>query len=301
MYPVQLRALVAGVVLALVAYSPAIAQSIVVGGKGFTEQLLMAEMTSQLLRAKGFEVTSRVGFATTGIRREQEIGLVDIYWEYTGTSLTMFNMVVERLESHDAYARVKELDAKKGLIWLSPSKVNNTYALAMRQADAAARGIASISDLAAKVRRGERFRLASNLEFYLRSDGLTPLQQTYGFDFGPGNVVRMETGAIYGALRDSADLDVALVFSTDGRVAAFGFHLLRDDRGFFPGYILAPVVRRRMLERHPEIATHLSALLSALSAKLDDATMASLNAAVDVEKKTVEEVASSFIKSRGLL
>src|SRR5215207_7258217 len=116
MYPVQLRALVAGVVLALVAYSPAIAQSIVVGGKGFTEQLLMAEMTSQLLRAKGFEVTSRVGFATTGIRREQEIGLVDIYWEYTGT-LTMFNMVVERLEAHDAYARVKELDAKKGLIW----------------------------------------------------------------------------------------------------------------------------------------------------------------------------------------
>ena len=53
MYPVQLRALVAGVVLALAAYSPAIAQSIVVGGKGFNEQLLMAEMTSQLLRAKG--------------------------------------------------------------------------------------------------------------------------------------------------------------------------------------------------------------------------------------------------------
>jgi osmoprotectant transport system substrate-binding protein len=297
MYPLQLRALVAGVVLALAAYSPAIAQSIVVGGKGFTEQLLMAEMTSQLLRAKGFEVTSRVGFATTGIRREQEIGLVDIYWEYTGTSLTMFNMVVERLESHDAYARVKELDAKKGLIWLSPSKVNNTYALAMRQADAAARGIASISDLAAKVRRGERFRLASNLEFYLRSDGLTPLQQTYGFDFGPGNVVRMETGAIYGALRDSADLDVGLVFSTDGRVAAFGFHLLRDDRGFFPGYILAPVVRRRMLERHPEIATH----LSALSAKLDNAAIARLNAKVDLQKMTVEEAASMFLKECGLL
>jgi osmoprotectant transport system substrate-binding protein len=206
-------------------------------------------------------------------------------------------MVAERLESHDAYARVKELDAKKGLIWLSPSKVNNTYALAMRQADAAARGIASISDLAAKVRRGERFRLASNLEFYLRSDGLTPLQQTYGFDFGPGNVVRMETGAIYGALRDSADLDVALVFSTDGRVAAFGFHLLRDDRGFFPGYILAPVVRRGMLERHPEIATH----LSALSAKLDNAAIARLNAKVDLQKMTVEEAASMFLKESGLL
>src|SRR5215213_11383828 len=253
MYPVQLRALVAGVVLALVAYSPAIAQSIVVGGKGFTEQLLMAEMTSQLLRAKGFEVTSRVGFATTGIRREQEIGLVDIYWEYTGTALTAFNMVADRLEPHEAYVRVKELDARKGLIWLSPSQVNNTYALAMRQADASARGIASISDLAAKVRHGERFRLASNLEFYLRSDGLTPLQRIYGFEFGPENVVRMETSAIYSALREFADIDVGLVFSTDGRVAAFDFLVLRDDRRFFPAYILAPVVREKTLEQHPEI------------------------------------------------
>src|SRR5689334_15015915 len=53
----------------------------------------------------------------------------------------------------------------------------------MRGADAAAKGITSVSDLAARARRGERFRLICNTEFYIRPDGLMPLQRAYGFDF----------------------------------------------------------------------------------------------------------------------
>jgi len=41
--------------------------------------------------------------------------------------------------------------------------------------------------------------------------------------------------------------------------------------------------------------------LNALAAKLNDDTMARLNASVDVDKKTVEEVASGFLKSNGLI
>src|SRR3712207_4081245 len=144
--------------LLIASHSPAVAQAVVVGGKNFTEQLLVAEMTSLLLRAKGFSVDTRTGFATGGIRREQEAGLIDIYWEYTGTSLLTFNNVTEVLEPDDAYGRVKELDARKGLIWLPPSRIDNTYALAMRRADAEARGLRSISDMAARIRQGERFR-----------------------------------------------------------------------------------------------------------------------------------------------
>src|SRR5215207_8386275 len=88
-------------------------------------------------------------------------GIVDVYWEYTGTSLTTFNHVTEKLSPDETYARVKALDGERGLVWLSPSKVDNTYALAMRQADAATKGISSISDLARKLRTGDQFRLAS--------------------------------------------------------------------------------------------------------------------------------------------
>ena len=79
--------------------------------------------------------------------------------------------------------------------------------------------------------------------------------------------------------------NVALVFATDGRIPSFRFVILRDDRGYFPSYALTPVVRKQWLDANPKAAE----ALNTLSAKLDDATMARLNAAVDVEKKKVEE------------
>jgi osmoprotectant transport system substrate-binding protein len=284
-------------VLGLMAVPPAAAQLLVVGAKSFTEQLLLAEMTAELLRAKGYRVDTRTGFATSGIRREQEVGLVDVYWEYTGTSLITFNNVTQKLGGQDAYNRVKELDARKGLIWLTPSKVNNTYALAMRRADAEARNIQSISDLAAQIRRGATFRLASNTEFYIRPDGLMPMQRAYGFEFGRENVARMSTDAVYDTLRDSSEFDVGVVFSTDGRVAAFDFVVLRDDRDYFPSYLLTPVVRKSILDRNPGLATH----LNALAEKLDNATMARLNAMIDITKIPVRDVVTAFLQGSGLI
>jgi osmoprotectant transport system substrate-binding protein len=80
-----------GFALSMALSSVAFAQAIVVGAKEFTEQLLVAEMTTQLLQANGFAAHKGTGFATTGIRSLQESGIIDLYWEYTGTSLSEFN------------------------------------------------------------------------------------------------------------------------------------------------------------------------------------------------------------------
>jgi osmoprotectant transport system substrate-binding protein len=295
MFKAKLTGLIAAAALAL-GFTSASAQSVVVGGKNFTEQQLMAEMTGQLLQAKGFKVDKRAGLGTAPLRQAQEAGQVDVYWEYTGTSLITFNKVSDKLDAAATYAKVKELDAAKGLVWLNPSKANNTYALAMRKADAQAKGIKSLSDLAAKVKGGQPLKFGCNAEFYSRPDGLNPLQQAYGFEFGRDNVVRMDTGLVYQALKDS-QVDVGLVFATDGRVPAFDFVILTDDKGYFPSYALTPVVRKEALDKNPKLAE----ILNGLSAKLDDSTMARLNASVDVDKKTVEEVASGFLKMQGLV
>ncbi len=268
---------------------------IVVGGKNFTEQLVIAAITNEYLTAKGFSVDLRTGLGTAALRAAQEAGQVDLYWEYTGTSLITFNKVTEKLSPEDTFARVKTLDAAKGLAWLNPTRVNNTYALAMRKADAAAKGVATISELAGKVKGGP-VKFGCNAEFYARPDGLKPLEEAYGFQFGRENVVRMDTGLVYQALRDS-QVEVGLVFATDGRIPAFDFQVLRDDKGFFPSYALTPVIRSKVLEANPKLAE----LLNALSAKLDDQTMATMNAAVDVQKKSVEQVAGEFLKSQGSL
>ena len=106
----------------------------------------------------------------------------------------------------------------------------------------------------------------------------------------------MDTGLVYQALKDH-QVDVGLVFATDGRVPAFNFVILKDDKGYFPNYALTPVVRKQVLDANPKLAEY----LNALSAKLDDATMARLNASVDVDKKTVEDVAKTFLKEQGLV
>ncbi|BAO91672.1 glycine betaine ABC transporter substrate-binding protein [Caballeronia cordobensis] len=285
-----------GILISMFTSVSASAASVVVGGKNFTEQQLMAEMTARYLEAKGFTVTKKDGMGSAVLRQAQENGQVDVYWEYTGTSLITYNKINDRMTPEETYKKVKELDAAKGLVWLDPSKANNTYAFAMNQDDAKKLGIVTMSDLAKAIKGGKELTFACNSEFYARPDGLRPLQKQYGFEFSQGDVKRMDTGLTYQALKDR-QVDVALVFATDGRVPAFNFVLLKDDKGYFPSYALTPVIRKATLDANPKLGP----LLNALSAKLDAATMARLNASVDVQKKSFSDVANQFLKESGLI
>lgn len=272
------------------------ANEISVGGKNFTEQQILSTMTTQYLDSLGYDVDSRSGMGSAILRQAQENGQIDLYWEYTGTSLINYNNVTESLTPEETYQRVKELDAEKGLTWLEASDANNTYALAMREATAEELGIETLSDLAEEVNEGGDLTFALNAEFYAREDGWRPLMEAYDFRVSRSNVNRMDSGLVYQALRDE-EVDVGLVFATDGRIPAFDFYVLEDDQGFFPAYALAPVVRTETLEANPELADQ----MNRLSDLLNDDTMASLNARVDVERETIEDVAESFLEENGLL
>ena len=275
----------------------AAAQTIVVGGKAFTEQQIMTAMTVELLKAKGFGPKREAGMGSAAVRSALENGQIDVYWEYTGTGLGVFNKIMDKFPSaEDTYKRIKEVDAAKGLVWLNMSAVNNTYAFAMNRDQAQKMNIVTMSDLAKAVNGGAKLTFASNAEFYARPDGLPGWQKAYGFEFDRDNVKRMDTGLVYSALKDR-QVDTGVVFATDGRIPAFNFVVLKDDKHYAPWYNLTPVVRKEILDKYPKIAD----ALNALSAKLNDETMAKLNASVDVDKKTVEDVAHDFLKSNGLV
>ncbi len=273
------------------------AGSVVVGGKGFTEQLLLAEITGQYLTAKGYEVELKTGMGTSLVREALENKQVDLYWEYTGTAFLNFHKnKFANQPGDEIYAAVKAKDAQSGIVWLNASAANNTYALAVRQADAKSKGLNSLEDLASKLNAGEKLTFGCNIEFYKRDDGLKPLQKAYGFKFPRSDIKRMETGLVYKALKDG-DVDVGLVFATDGRIPAFNFSVLKDTKNYFPAYAITPTVRKETLDANPDLAAH----LNKLSALFDDATMSALNAEVDVDKKSVTEVARGFLKAKGLL
>lgn len=282
-------------IIAMAMLSLSNAADIRIGGKNYTEQQLIAEMTNQLLTNRGFNVDKKAGMGTSVVRSALENGQIDMYWEYTGTSLITFNKIKERMSAEETYETVKKLDGEKDLVWLPPSKTNSTYAFAMRKEDMG-KGVKSFSDLAAKINGGEVFTFACNAEFYSRPDGLKPLQEEYGFKFERDDVKRMDTGLTYKALKEK-QVDIALVFAQDGRIPAFDFYLLEDDKGYFPTYAMAAVIRKEYLDANPEVEGPLNELAGVLDAQM----MAQLNAMVDVDKKSIEEVSKQFLTDKGLL
>ncbi|RTE67322.1 glycine/betaine ABC transporter substrate-binding protein [Amphritea opalescens] len=270
------------------------ASELTLGSKAYTEQLLVAEMTSQLLEHSGYTIDKKSGMGGSLLRKAMENGQIDICWEYTGTSLVTYNKVKERLSPEDTYQRVKMLDAKKGIVWLNPSKANNTYALAIR--DNTYENINSISDLAGAYNSGEALKLGSGPEFPKRLDGLRGLTKTYGFKVKRDDIVTMQTGLVYDALREG-EVDIAVVFATDGRNSAFNFKVLKDDLQYFPNYALTPTLRKEVMDANPGLAD----LLNDLSSRLNDKTVQRLNGEIAVHHKSVEAIAEAFLKEQNLI
>ena len=265
------------------------------GARVFTEQTVLAAITAQYLGSKGYDVRVTGGLGSNLARSAQESGQLDMLWEYTGVSLVSYNHIDEKLDSAATYARVKELDGKKGLVWLTPSRFSNTYALALPEDVAKAYPqVNTISQLNQVLidepKKGHI--LALDTEFANRSDGLVGLTQTYDLKFTRRDIRQMDAGLVYTALRNG-QVFTGLVYTTDGRLNAFKLKLLEDDLKYFPDYTAAPVVRQQLLDAHPQLA----AQLKPLAQMLDDAIMRELNAQVDVAHRSPTVVAAEFLKA----
>lgn len=167
----------------------------------------------------------------------------------------------------------------------------------MRQEDAQALGIVSLSDLAAYMAANPaELMVGIDHEFSARPDGWPELIKVYGIDIPEENVSIMDLGITYKALRDG-QVDVAMGFATDGRIAAFDLVNLEDDKHFFPVYNPSPVVRTETLEKYPEIAD----ILGDIGPSLDTETMTNLNYQVDIEEREPEEVAEEWLRDKGFI
>ena len=269
-----------------------------IGARVFTEQTLLAEITSQYLNSKGYNAQVTGGLGSSLARSAHETGQLDMVWEYTGVSLVAYNHVTDKLDSQQSYDRVKELDAKKGLIWLHPSKFSNTYALALPQKVAEEfPQINSVSDLNKALRdpQNKDALVALDTEFANRSDGLQGMVKLYDMDLTRRNIRQMDAGLVYTALKNG-QVFAGLVYTTHGRLSAFNLKLLEDDMHYFPDYTAAPVVSKAYLDKHPE----LEGLLKPLADLFDDETMRQLNARVDVDHESPSKVAADFLRQHPL-
>ncbi|AVU30474.1 glycine/betaine ABC transporter substrate-binding protein [Serratia marcescens] len=278
------------------------AAPLTLASKNFTEQRILSAITVQYLRAKGFQVEPKTNLATVITRNAMINKQIDMTWEYTGTSLIIFNHINKRMTPQETYDTVKKLDAKLDLVWLQPADMNNTYAFAMQRQRAEKEQIRTMSQLVAKVEQVRKtdpkhnWLLGLDLEFAGRSDGLKPMQALYDMPLDRPQIRQMDPGLVYNAIRDGF-VDAGLVYTTDGRVKGFDLQVLEDDKGYFPSYAVTPVVRADVLQNTPG----LEAALNTLSKQFNNQVITELNAKVDIDYQTPQQVADAFLKQRGLI
>ncbi|WP_017300451.1 glycine betaine ABC transporter substrate-binding protein [Nodosilinea nodulosa] len=265
-----------------------------VGSKDFTEQLIIGEMYALVLEENGFTVERKLNLGGTPVAQAAiESGDIDLYPEYTGTALLTVLKLPVSTDQKAVYDTVKQAYKDQfNLVWLDPSPMNNTQALAMTEEKATALDIRTISAFAAQA---SSLTLIGPPEFEVREDGLPGLKAAYG-DFTLKSYKPVDAGLRYKGLVDG-EADVAVAFGTDGEISAFNLVVLEDDKGVFPPYQIAPIVSQAALDANPGIAE----ALNQLSPLLNDEVMRQLNYEVSGKQREPAEVAQEFLVKAGLV
>jgi osmoprotectant transport system substrate-binding protein len=252
--------------------------------------VLLGEIVALQLEQFGFVVDRRLNLGGTFICHEAlTSGQVDVYVEYTGTA---HSAILGLPVARDPVAVRRAVDsiyrARWDLQWGAPLGFDNTFAMLVRGADARQLGITTLTQA---VPHTPDWRPGFGYEFMERDDGYRGLVETYGFAFAGAPAV-MDLGLTYRALADG-QVDIIAGNATDGQIDALDLVQLADDRGYFPPYEAAPVVRRDLLRTHPRAAE----ALRALAGSIDGATMRRLNRLVDVQRRDYRQVARRFVES----
>ncbi len=257
-------------------------ESLRVGSKRFTESYILGEIVTQTALGPGATpAIHQRGLGNTAILLNAlESGSIDVYPEYTGTIAREILKLPEVPPLAELNARL----AARGLAVAVPLGFNNTYALAIRAAEARAKGITRISDL----RQHSELRLGLSQEFLGRADGWPNLSRAYELRFPPPK--GLDHGLAYEAIA-GGQVDVIDIYSTDAKLDKYQLTVLADDAGFFPRYDAVLLYRADLPKRFPQAW----AALKQLEGRLDDEAMRRLNAAAEIDGRDFAAIAATWL------
>ncbi|WP_405948307.1 glycine betaine ABC transporter substrate-binding protein [Streptomyces prunicolor] len=270
-----------------------------VASKEFTEQLILGAMMGIAFEAAGADVLDRTGIqGSIGAREAVKSGDADGMYEYTGTAwITYLGNSKPITDPLKQWQAVRDADLKNGITWLPPSALNNTYALAMNQANFKKYGTKTLSEVAALAKKDPgAVTVCVESEFANRADGLPGMEKAYGMSLPAKNITQMDTGIIYTQVKKGS-CTYGEVFTTDGRIKSMNLAVMADDKKFFPNYNAAPEINTKALKKWPAIAE----VLAPVTKKLNNTVAQTLNAKVDVDGEDPHQVALDWMKAEGLV
>jgi osmoprotectant transport system permease protein len=237
--------------------------TIVVGSKNFTEQIILGEIVAQTIeRETGLPVQRRLNLGGTLIcDRALLTGDVDVYVEYTGTALTA---IFHQQPANDRGAvmnTVRDFYSRSGRTLLPGLGYDNTFAILVRGSDARQRGLRTIDDVA---RVAPEWRAGFGYEFLERPDGYPGLAKAYGLTFREPPQV-MDLMLSYRALA-ARQVDLIAGDATAGLIEGLDLVQLEDNRRYFPPYDAVPVARATTLLKYPQVRRALEGLAGRINA-----------------------------------
>ena len=268
--------------------------TITIGAQDFGESAILAEIYKQGLAAKGFTTSTQKlgGFRDLEIKAFDG-GTINFAPEYAASMLEFLNGKKGEATS-DVAATVQKLNPQldtKGLAGFDATKAVDTNALVMTKAKADQLGIKSLSDLASK---GKDLKLGGPADCETNAFCIPGLKKVYNLDLS-GKFQALETSAVAPAL-DAGSIDVALLFSTDGRIAAKNYVLLEDDKQMLAADNVIPVVKKDLASN-----SDLKTAVNAISAKITTDELIKMNKRFDVDKEDAAAIAKDFLTQQGLI
>ena len=250
----------------------------IVGGKGFTEQHIIAGLLAEELQAEGFTVDQRLGLGTQVIFEATANNAVDAYLEYSGTVwANVMNRDDNPGRAEVLAGTIDYVEQNHGMTVIGPAGFQNLYALAMRRDRAVELGVESIEDL---IPIAHQLTAAGDLEFFGRPEWIS-VRDGYGIDFD--QKLTFDTTLMYTAV-DEGQVDLITAYTSDGRIAHFDLLVLDDPRNAMLPY-------DAFLVASPEAARNpaFTAALADLVGNITDEVMREANRIVDVEGRPVSE------------
>lgn len=269
---------------------------VVVASFSFPESDLLAEIYAQALEGVGVPVRREVDVGPRElVQPALRQGLVDLVPEYLGTALSSVSpdSTVDVGDPVAVRAALDDALAAWRLQTLTPATASNQNGLVVTSATARRLGLDEVSDL-----RPVAGRMVFGMppECPGREYCLIGMRRVYGLQFR--DLVPLSTEAQRTAALEEGVVDVALMFTTDGRLAAGDLVLLADDRGLQPVENVVPVVSSRAVRAYGD---RLVQTLDRVSAQLTTANLVFLNWRVGVAGKDVAGEARGWLRRHGLL
>ncbi len=268
--------------------------TIKIATKPMTEQYILGEMLKLMIEQDtdlSVELTQGIGGGTSNIQPAMENGEFDIYPEYTGTG---WNAVLKHdsLYTEDLFDTMNnEYIEQFDMQWFVKYGFNNTYGLAVRSDIANKYNLKTYSDLKGVA---NQLTFGAEYDFFEREDGYNALTSEYGLEFK--ETMDLDIGLKYDAINQK-QVDIMVIFTTDGQLSSSDIVVLEDDKSFYPSYLCANVIQSELLSKYPDLAN----VLEKLEDSISDSQMSAMNNEVESNGKNPKQVAKEFLIENGLL